>query len=40
VLIEALGERLRRSPGADPAPVLAIRHRDLERALADTARVC
>ena len=40
VLIEALGERLRRSPVADPAPVLAIRHRDLERALADTARLC
>ena len=40
VLIEALGERLREQPVAEPAPVLAIRHRDLERALADTARLC
>ncbi|HVI00531.1 MAG TPA: RNase adapter RapZ, partial [Enhygromyxa sp.] len=40
VLIEALGERLRDKPVAEPAPVLAIRHRDLERALADTARLC
>jgi RNase adapter protein RapZ len=36
-LIEALGARLAAAPVADPAPVLAIRHRDLERALADTA---
>jgi UPF0042 nucleotide-binding protein len=40
VLIEALGERLQSTPVAEPAPVLAIRHRDLERALADTARLC
>lgn len=40
VLIEALGERLRVVPVAEPAPVLSIRHRDLERALADTARLC
>jgi UPF0042 nucleotide-binding protein len=36
-LIEALGERLQNQPVAEPAPVLMIRHRDLERALADTA---
>jgi UPF0042 nucleotide-binding protein len=40
VLIEALGERLQSKPVAEPAPVLTIRHRDLERALADTARLC
>ena len=36
-LVESLGERLASAPVAEPAPVLAIRHRDLERALADTA---
>lgn len=36
-LTEALHERLRATPVAAPAPVLAVRHRDLERALADTA---
>ncbi|MFO7562529.1 MAG: RNase adapter RapZ [Enhygromyxa sp.] len=39
-LTEALGQRLTRAPVAAPAPVLTIRHRDLERALADTARLC
>lgn len=39
-LIEALGRRLTDTPVVEPAPVLAIRHRDLERALADTARLC
>jgi len=38
-LIEALGRRLVGEPVAEPAPVLAIRHRDLERALADTAHL-
>jgi RNase adapter protein RapZ len=36
-LIEALGARLAAAPVAEPAPVLTIRHRDLQRALADTA---
>jgi UPF0042 nucleotide-binding protein len=39
VLIEALGERLQSKPVAEPPPVLTIRHRDLERALADTAQL-
>ena len=38
-LVEALGDRLTQDPVAAPAPVLAIRHRDLERALADTAHL-
>ncbi|WP_052555475.1 RNase adapter RapZ [Enhygromyxa salina] len=38
-LTEALHERLRADPVAGPAPVLAVRHRDLEQALADTARL-
>ncbi len=38
-LIEGLGQRLEQRPVAEPAPVLAIRHRDLERALADTAHL-
>jgi UPF0042 nucleotide-binding protein len=37
VLIEALAARLEREPTATPTPVLTVRHRDLERALADTA---
>lgn len=39
VLIEALGRRLADQAVADPAPVLTIRHRDLEQALADTAHL-
>lgn len=38
-LVEALAERLRADPPARPAPVLTVRHRDLERALADTAQL-
>jgi UPF0042 nucleotide-binding protein len=37
VLIEALAARLEHEPAATPTPVLTVRHRDLERALADTA---
>jgi UPF0042 nucleotide-binding protein len=37
VLIEALAARLEHVPAATPTPVLTVRHRDLERALADTA---
>jgi RNase adapter protein RapZ len=36
VLIEALARRLELEPAALPTPVLTVRHRDLERALADT----
>ena len=36
-IVEALHTRLAAQPVAEPAPVLTIRHRDLERALADTA---
>jgi UPF0042 nucleotide-binding protein len=35
-LIEALAARLQQDPPAHPAPLLTVRHRDLERALADT----
>lgn len=35
-LTEALHQRLSATPVATPAPVLAVRHRDLEQALADT----
>ena len=38
-LTEALHQRLLADPVATPAPVLAVRHRDLERALADTAHL-
>jgi UPF0042 nucleotide-binding protein len=37
VLIEALAARFEREPLGKPTPVLTVRHRDLERALADTA---
>jgi UPF0042 nucleotide-binding protein len=37
VLIEALAARFEREPPGRPTPVLTVRHRDLERALADTA---
>jgi UPF0042 nucleotide-binding protein len=37
VLIEALASRLEHEPLGQPTPVLTVRHRDLERALADTA---
>jgi UPF0042 nucleotide-binding protein len=37
VLVEALAARLQHAPAATPTPVLTVRHRDLERALADTA---
>jgi UPF0042 nucleotide-binding protein len=37
VLIEALAARFEREPLGRPTPVLTVRHRDLERALADTA---
>lgn len=36
-LIEALAARFEREPLGRPTPVLTVRHRDLERALADTA---
>jgi UPF0042 nucleotide-binding protein len=36
VLIEELAARLRLQPATMPTPVLTVRHRDLERALADT----
>ncbi len=36
-LIEALAARFEREPLGEPTPVLTVRHRDLERALADTA---
>lgn len=36
VLIEELAARLSGEPAAVPTPVLTVRHRDLERALADT----
>lgn len=36
-LVEALSARLEQQPPAEPAPLLTVRHRDLERALADTA---
>lgn len=39
VLIEALRERVGDPPLAQPAPVIAVRHRDLERALADAAKL-
>lgn len=38
-LVEALGQRLETTPIAEPAPVLSVRHRDLEQALADTAHL-
>lgn len=38
-LIEALLGRCEQSPLASPTPVLTVRHRDLERALADTAHL-
>lgn len=38
-LIEALRERITEPTLADPAPVIVVRHRDLERALADTAEL-
>ena len=38
-LVEALQQRLEAEPVAEPAPVLDVRHRDLERALADTAHL-
>ncbi len=38
-LIEALRERLDVPPLTEPAPLLVVRHRDLERALADTAHL-
>jgi UPF0042 nucleotide-binding protein len=38
-LIEALARRLDEQPVAEPAPLLSVRHRDLERALADTAHL-
>ena len=38
-LVEALHRRIADEPVADPAPSLVVRHRDLERALADTAKL-
>lgn len=38
-LIEALARRLEAQPVVEPAPLLGVRHRDLERALADTAHL-
>jgi UPF0042 nucleotide-binding protein len=38
-LIEALRERIGEPPLTDPPPVIVVRHRDLERALADTAEL-
>jgi UPF0042 nucleotide-binding protein len=38
-LIEALRERIDRAALVEPAPVMVVRHRDLERALADTAEL-
>lgn len=38
-LTESLHQRLGAEPVATPAPVLAVRHRDLEQALADTAHL-
>ncbi|NVB40123.1 RNase adapter RapZ [Pseudenhygromyxa sp. WMMC2535] len=38
-LVEALHQRCLAEPLAQPAPVLSIRHRDLEQALADTAHL-
>jgi UPF0042 nucleotide-binding protein len=38
-LVEALRERIAAPAVADPPPVITVRHRDLERALADTAEL-